>query len=62
MKDDWYVDPRTSEAVNFISFAKTEGRFARHFSADGAADEFLVNAQQDRLLNWHRLQELAGLR
>ena len=62
MKDDWYVDPRTSEAVNFITFAKTEGRFARHFTADGVADEFLVNAQQDRLLNWHRLQELAGLR
>lgn len=38
------------------------GRFARHFDADGKPDEFLNKAQQDRLENWRRLQELAGLR
>ena len=62
MKEDWYVDPRSNKPVDFISFAKTEGRFARHFDKDGNADEFLKYAQEDRLYNWHRLQELAGLR
>jgi pyruvate ferredoxin oxidoreductase beta subunit len=62
MKEDWYVDPRNNQAVDFVSFAKTEGRFARHFAADGTPDQSLLNAQQDRLLNWRRLQELAGLR
>ena len=62
MKEDWYNDPRNNEPVDFISFARTEGRFARHFDADGNADEYLKKAQQDRLDNWHKLQELAGLR
>ena len=62
MKEDWYVDPRTNKPVDFTAFAKTEGRFARHFDKDGNPDEFLKYAQEDRLYNWHRLQELAGLR
>ena len=62
LKDDWYIDPRTNLPVDFVSFAKTEGRFSRHFDADGKADKFLLEAQQDRLQNWRRLQELAGLR
>ena len=62
LKEDWYVDPRNNQPVDFISFARTEGRFARHFDAEGNADEYLKKAQQDRLENWHRLQELAGLR
>ncbi len=62
MKEDWYLDPKTSQPVDFISFARTEGRFARHFNVEGKPDEFLEWAQQDRLENWHCLQELAGLR
>jgi len=62
LKEDWYVDPKSSEPVDFIAFAKTEGRFARHFDAEGRPDESLVGAGQERLENWHRLQELAGLR
>lgn len=61
MKEDWFANPKTGEPVDFIAFARTEGRFARHFT-DGQPDEFLKVAQQDRLANWHRLQELAGLR
>jgi hypothetical protein len=45
-----------------VSFARTEGRFARHFDGQGLPDEPLLLAQQDRLDNWRRLQELAGLR
>ena len=62
MKEDWYVDPKTSHPVDFIAFARTEGRFASHFDAEGNPDESLKRAQQDRLESWHRLQELAGLR
>ncbi len=62
LKEDWYVDPRTNQPVDFISFAKTEGRFARHFDQDGNPDEQLKAAQQDRLENWRRMQELAGLK
>jgi hypothetical protein len=45
-----------------VVFSRTEGRFARHFDREGNPDEFLKLAQQDRLQNWHRLQELADLR
>ncbi len=61
-KDDWYIDPKNNQPVDFVAFAKTEGRFARHFDAQGNPDEFLKSAQQDRLENWWRLQDLAGLR
>ena len=62
LKEDWYVDPKTGKPLDFVTFAQTEGRFARHFDTEGNANEFLLRAQQDRLENWHRLQELAGLR
>jgi len=62
IKEDWHTDPKTDQPLDFVAFARTEGRFARHFDAEGNPDEFLKHAQQDRLENWHRLQELAGLR
>jgi pyruvate/2-oxoacid:ferredoxin oxidoreductase beta subunit len=62
VKEDWYVDPHTNQPVDFISFAKTEGRFSRHFDANGNPDQAIKLAQQDRLENWRRLQELAGLK
>jgi pyruvate/2-oxoacid:ferredoxin oxidoreductase beta subunit/NAD-dependent dihydropyrimidine dehydrogenase PreA subunit len=62
VKDDWYVNPKTKEPVTFIDFARSEGRFAKHFDKDGNPSETLVWAKQERLENWHVLQELAGLR
>ncbi|CUU09126.1 Pyruvate:ferredoxin oxidoreductase, beta subunit [Candidatus Kryptobacter tengchongensis] len=62
LKDDWYVHPKTGEVIDFIYFARTEGRFAKHFDKDGNPDEMLLQAQEDRLKNWRLLQELAGLR
>jgi pyruvate-ferredoxin/flavodoxin oxidoreductase len=62
VKADWYIDPHDEKPVDFVSFARTEGRFARHFDANGMPDVSLIHAQQDRLENWHRLQELAGIR
>jgi pyruvate/2-oxoacid:ferredoxin oxidoreductase beta subunit/Pyruvate/2-oxoacid:ferredoxin oxidoreductase delta subunit len=61
-KEDWYRHPKSGEVVDFITFARTERRFVRQFGADGAPSPALVAAQADRLANWHRLQELAGLR
>ncbi len=62
VNDDWFVNPKTKEQVTFIDFARSEGRFAKHFDGDGNPSETLLAAMQDRLENWHLLQELAGLR
>jgi pyruvate/2-oxoacid:ferredoxin oxidoreductase beta subunit/NAD-dependent dihydropyrimidine dehydrogenase PreA subunit len=62
VKDDWYVNPKTKEPVSFIDFARSEGRFAKHFDKDGNPSETLLWASEERLENWHLLQELAGLR
>ena len=53
---------KTSQSLDFIAFARTEARFARHFDSRGEPDQALRAAQLDRLENWRRLQELAGLR
>jgi pyruvate ferredoxin oxidoreductase beta subunit len=62
VKDDWYVHPKTGEQIDFVYFARTEGRFAKHFDKEGKPSATILAAQMDRLENWHLLQELAGLR
>ena len=44
-KDDWYVNPKTKEAVTFIDFARSEGRFSKHFDRDGNPSETLLAGQ-----------------
>ena len=61
-KSDWYTVPKTDETIDFITFARTEGRFAKQFDKDGNPREALHAANADRLANWHMLQEMAGLR
>ena len=46
--------------VDFLTFARTEGRFAPHFAADGTPTTEICATQLDRLGNWRTLQELAG--
>ena len=60
-KEDWYKDPKTGELFDFIMFARTEGRFAKHFDKDGNPSPLMLEAKQDRLDNWRVLQELAGI-
>ena len=60
MKDDWWTNPKTGEVVDFIDFCRSEGRFAKHFDKEGNASELLELAREERLENWHLLQELAG--
>ena len=61
VKEDWYVNPKTGEQIDFCYFARTEGRFSKHFDKEGKPSETLLAAQQDRLENWHLLQDLAGI-
>ena len=60
MKSDWTALPDGSP-VDFLSFARTEGRFAPHFGADGTPTAEIRATQEDRLANWRAIQELAGL-
>ena len=61
MKEDWFTNPKTGETVDFLSFARSEGRFVKHFDAEGKPSATILRAQQDRLENWRLLQELAGI-
>jgi hypothetical protein len=45
-----------------VTFARSEGRFAKHFDKDGNPSATLLATREERLENWHLLQELAGLR
>jgi len=59
--DDYYINPKTGEPLTFIDFARTEQRFAKHFDKDGNPDEVLLAVKEERLKNWRRLQEMAGI-
>ncbi len=60
--EDWYRVSHTGEVIDFLAFARTEGRFAKQFDPEGRPSETLRYAQAERLANWRRLQELAGVR
>jgi pyruvate ferredoxin oxidoreductase beta subunit len=61
VKEDWSKSPDGS-TFDFVSFARTEGRFGQHFDKDGNPSVELRASQDDRLANWRMLQELAGIR
>jgi pyruvate ferredoxin oxidoreductase beta subunit len=62
---DWVMEKQedgTEKAYDFIEWAKTEGRFRKHFDADhNVIGNSMAAAQKDRLENWHILQQLAGV-
>ena len=60
LRDDWATGP-DGTVDDFLTFARSEGRFAGHFSGDGSATDEILASQADRLANWRTLQELAGL-
>jgi pyruvate/2-oxoacid:ferredoxin oxidoreductase beta subunit len=60
LKVDWDARP-DGTPVDFLAFARTEGRFAPHFAHDGTPSAEMVATQADRLANWRLLQELAGV-
>jgi pyruvate ferredoxin oxidoreductase beta subunit len=61
LKEDWAKAP-DGALIDFLSFARTEGRFAQHFGSDGSMTPEIQATQEDRLANWRTLQELAGIR
>ncbi len=61
VNDDWWKNPKTGNFVDFVDFARSEGRFAKQFDKQGKPSDVLLRAKQDRLENWHVLQELAGI-
>jgi pyruvate ferredoxin oxidoreductase beta subunit len=61
VKTDWATTPN-GQQIDFLTFARTEGRFAPHFDAGGMPSVEIQATQLDRLANWRTLQELAGLR
>jgi pyruvate/2-oxoacid:ferredoxin oxidoreductase beta subunit/Pyruvate/2-oxoacid:ferredoxin oxidoreductase delta subunit len=60
-KDDWATNP-DGTPIDFLTFARSEGRFAQHFGPDGTPSAEMLATRDDRLANWHILQELAGIR
>ncbi len=61
LRDDWSTAP-DGMPVDFLAFARSEGRFAGHFAAGPEGTPEIAATQADRLTNWQGLQELAGLR
>jgi len=61
LREDWSKAP-DGTPVDFLAFARTEGRFAQHFPADGSTTPEIEATRSDRLANWRLLQELAGIR
>ena len=61
VNDDWYTIRKTGETIDFVHFARTEGRFSKQFDAEGNPSETMLAAQEDRLENWRMLQEMAGI-
>jgi pyruvate/2-oxoacid:ferredoxin oxidoreductase beta subunit/ferredoxin len=59
LKEDWATGPDGS-VIDFVAFARTEGRFAPHFAADGTPSREILVTQEERLANWRLLRELAG--
>jgi pyruvate/2-oxoacid:ferredoxin oxidoreductase beta subunit len=60
LRDDWAKAP-DGGPDDFLAFARSEGRFAAHFAADGTPSPEILATQADRLANWRTLQELSGL-
>jgi pyruvate/2-oxoacid:ferredoxin oxidoreductase beta subunit len=60
-KEDWFTATDGS-VQDFLAFARTEGRFAPHFAADGTPTVEINATLEDRLANWRTLQEMAGVR
>ena len=49
MKGDWFVNPKTNEEVTFVDFARSEGRFAKHFDKDGNPSETVLMKAKCRI-------------
>jgi pyruvate/2-oxoacid:ferredoxin oxidoreductase beta subunit len=60
LKADWHQD-KEGNVVDFLRFARSEGRFRRHFDSEGNPSPEILAAQEQVLRSWRLLQELAGI-
>ena len=60
LREGWSKQP-DGAPVDFVAFARTEGRFAPHFAQDGSVSPELQAGSAERLASWRTLQELAGI-
>jgi pyruvate/2-oxoacid:ferredoxin oxidoreductase beta subunit len=60
LKADWHHD-KQGEVVDFLRFARSEGRFRKHFDRDGQPSSEILAAQNRVLRSWRLLQEMAGI-
>jgi pyruvate ferredoxin oxidoreductase beta subunit len=60
LKDDWHHD-KEGRVVDFLRFARSEGRFRRQFDRDGDPSPEILAAQDRVLQGWRLLQEMAGV-
>jgi pyruvate ferredoxin oxidoreductase beta subunit len=60
IREDWAHTP-DGEVVDFLAFARTEGRFAPHFGPGGEPTPEIEATNRERLAAWRTLQELAGI-
>ncbi|MBF0428318.1 MAG: 4Fe-4S binding protein [Magnetococcales bacterium] len=64
IRRDWHTKKDANgveQTMDFVAFAKGEGRFQKHFDKDGKPSAVLLQSQRDRLMNWRLLQELARI-
>jgi pyruvate/2-oxoacid:ferredoxin oxidoreductase beta subunit/Pyruvate/2-oxoacid:ferredoxin oxidoreductase delta subunit len=59
LRADWTTAPDGSP-IDFLTFARSEGRFAPHFDVEGRPTPEIEGTRDERLANWRTLQELAG--
>ncbi len=62
VKEDWFTNPKTGEVVDFVDFAAAKAASRSTSTRTAIRRKLCLRAKQDRLENWHLLQELAGLR
>jgi pyruvate ferredoxin oxidoreductase beta subunit len=61
IRDDW-AKLSDGTVIDFLTFARSEARFAPHFAPDGTPSPEILATREERLANWRALQELAGIR
>ncbi len=60
LRADWHQD-KQGQVVDFLSFARSEGRFRRQFGREGEPSPEILAAQELVLRRWRLLQEMAGI-
>ena len=60
LRADWHQD-KQGQVVDFLCFARSEGRFRRQFGREGEPSPEILVAQELVLRRWRLLQEMAGI-